>query len=476
MARPFELVETTRTHQADALGALEDGRLIPDEQPHPVIEAPALPITVEDTGLSTKFLGYLVLKVIHVLSLETSADISAHLKLHQSVIEKLLTGLKQQSLVEILGSVSANVPILRYGLTGAGREAAIVATKQCEYIGPAPVTLASYQSQVDKQSISKERVTSQALAGSLAHLVIPRQLIRRLGPAVNSARSLLLYGPSGNGKTSVSEAIARAFTQSIYIPYCIEVDGQIIKIFDPTVHSPVTESPGLIGADGEAVNLFKRKDDPRWVKCRRPRLAVGGELTLDMLDLDFDPISKYYEAPAQVKATGGVFIIDDFGRQLVQPKDLLNRWIVPLEKRVDYLTVHTGMKFEMPFDQLVIFSTNIPPNELMDAAQLRRVKYKLRIDPPQFSEYAKIFRRVCEEHKLDMPEGILSYLLNDFYPKTGSGCAAFHPIFIVEHAMATCRFEGMRPCLTLDLVKDALANLYIHDQDGDLGSQTPAGV
>lgn len=475
MARPFELIDTTHARPADKLGGIEDGRLIPDDQPQAPIEAPALPITVEETGLSAKFLGYLVLKVIHVLGLETSPDISAHLKLHQSVIDKLLTGLKQQSLLEILGSVSANVPILRYGLTGAGREAAIVATKQCEYIGPAPVTLASYQSQVEKQSISKERVTSQALAGSLAHLVIPRQLIRRLGPAVNSARALLLYGPSGNGKTSISEAIARSFTQSIYIPYCIEVDGQIIKIFDPTVHSAVAGSPGR-PHDSETVNVLKRKDDPRWVKCRRPHLIVGGELTLNMLDLDFDPISKYYEAPAQVKATGGVFIVDDFGRQLVQPKDLLNRWIVPLEKRVDYLTVHTGMKFEMPFDQLVIFSTNIPPNELMDAAQLRRVKYKLRIDPPQFSEYAKIFRRVCEDHTLDMPEGILSYLLNDFYPKTGSGCAAFHPIFIVEHALATCRYEGMRPCLTLDLVKDALANLYIHDQDGDLGFPAPAGV
>lgn len=476
MARQFELIDSTRQSQLADLGELDEGRLIPEEKPQAPVEAPALPITIEDTGLSSKFLSYLILKVIHVLGLETCPEISAHLKLHQTVIDKLLTGLKQQSFVEILGSVSANVPILRYGLTGAGREAAFEAAKQCEYMGPAPVTLAAYQSQVAKQSISRERVTSLALEGSLSHLVIPRQLVRRLGPAVNSARALLLYGPSGNGKTSISEAVGRAFTQHIYIPHCIEVDGQIIKIFDPTVHSPVPENPGLAAEDAGAVNLFKRKDDPRWVKCRRPRLAVGGELTLDMLDLDFDPISKYYEAPAQVKATGGVFIIDDFGRQLVQPKDLLNRWIVPLERRVDYLTVHTGKKFEMPFDQLVIFSTNIPPNELMDAAQLRRVKYKLRIDPPQFSEYAKIFRRVCEEHRLDMPEGILSYLLNDFYPKTGSGCAAFHPIFIVEHAIATCRFEGMRPCLTLDLVKDALANLYIHDQNGDFGSQAPAGV
>ncbi|NWG14539.1 MAG: hypothetical protein HXY20_13515 [Acidobacteria bacterium] len=476
MHRQLELVESARTGQD--IGAnrfLEEFVLQNEGQPY-AAEAPVMPTTIESTGLSSKFLGSLVLKSLHVIGFETGPEVAGFLKLSQPVVEKLLTGLKQQGLVEVLGSVSATVPLLRYGLTSCGRDLAADAVKQCEYVGPAPVNLNDYKAQVARQSITMERVTAQSLAKVFSHLVLQSRLIRRLGPAVNSGRSLLLYGPPGNGKTSISEAIGRVFRQAIYIPYCMEVDGQIIKIFDPTVHVALVDDAAPTRADREIINLLKRRDDPRWVKCRRPVVIVGGELTLDMLDLDFDPISKFYEAPVQVKAAGGVFIIDDFGRQLVRPKDLLNRWIVPLEKRIDYLTVHTGKKFDLPFDELIIFSTNIPPNELMDAALLRRVKYKLRIDPPQFSDYVKIFHRVCEENGLELPDVVLNYLVNDFYPKTGSGCAAFHPLFIVEHAIATCRFEGIQPRLTLDLVKDALSNLYIHDQDHDLSANAPAGV
>ncbi len=476
MQRQLELVESARTpHDGGAQRLREEFAPQDDAQPCE-IEAPVMPTAIESTGLSAKFLSNLVLKSIHVIGFETGPEIAGFLKLSQPVVEKLLTGLKQQGFAEILGSVSATVPLLRYGLTTCGRELALDALKQCEYVGPAPVNLDDYKAQVARQSITRERITAHSLTEVFSHLVLQSRLIRRLGPAVNSGRSMLLYGPPGNGKTSISEAIGKVFKQSVYIPYCLEVDSQIIKVFDPTVHSSLSDDTGVTADNDETITLLKRRDDPRWIKCRRPVIIVGGELTLNMLDLDFDPLSKFYEAPVQVKASGGLFIIDDFGRQLVRPKDLLNRWIVPLEKRIDYLTVHTGKKFELPFDELIIFSTNIPPNELMDAALLRRVKYKLRIDPPQFSDYVKIFRRVCEQYKLELTEGILDYLLNDFYPKTGSGCAAFHPLFIVEHAMATCRFEGTQPRLTLDLVKDALSNLYIHDQDGDLSISAPAGV
>ena len=475
MHRQLELVDSTRTAPGGSEKKFLDSFMHQDETPPAPVEAPMMPTTIEGTGLNPKFLSGLVLKSIHVIGFETVTEIAGFLKLSQPVVEKLMTGLKQQSLVEILGSVSAAVPLLRYRLTSCGRELAADAIKQCEYVGPAPVNLDDYKAQIARQSIARERVTARSLTDAFSHLVLQPRLIRRLGPAVNSGRSMLLYGPPGNGKTSISEAVGRVFKQAIYIPYCLEIDSQVIRIFDPTVHSPVANVAGA-PLDDEAISLLKRKEDPRWIRCQRPVIIVGGELTLDMLDLDFDPISKFYEAPVQVKAAGGVFIIDDFGRQLVRPKDLLNRWIVPLEKRMDYLTVHTGKKFDVPFDELVIFSTNIPPNELMDAALLRRVKYKLRIDPPQFSDYVKIFRRVCETHNLELADGILSYLLEDFYPKTGSGCAAFHPQFIVEHAAASCRFEGVRPQLTLDLVKDALANLYIHDQDGDLSCSSPGGV
>ncbi len=476
MQRQLELVESAGTpHDGSAQRFLEAFAHQHDAQ-QCEIEAPVMPTTIESTGLSAKFLSNLVLKSISVIGFETIPEIAGFLKLSRPVVEKLLTGLKQQGLVEILGSVSTTVPMLRYGLTTCGRELALEAMKQCEYVGPAPVNLDDYKAQVARQSITRERITAHSLEEVFSHLVLQRRLIRRLGPAVNSGRSMLLYGPPGNGKTSISEAIGRVFKQSIYIPYCLEVDSQVIKVFDPTVHFSLSDDAGLAPDDGETITLLKRRDDPRWIKCRRPVIIVGGELTLGMLDLDFDPLSKYYEAPVQVKASGGLFIIDDFGRQLVRPKDLLNRWIIPLEKRIDYLTVHTGKKFDMPFDELIIFSTNIPPNELMDAALLRRVKYKLRIDPPQPSDYVRIFRRVCEQYELELTQGILDYLLKDFYPKIGSGCAAFHPLFIVEHAMATCRFEGTWPHLTLDLVKDALSNLYIQDQDGDLSANAPAGV
>lgn len=427
-----------------------------------LIDPPLLPLTVEATGLNSKFLSNQVLKTIHTLGIETSPEIAGHLKLNPSLVDKLLASIKQQGHLEILGSVAANIPILRYGLTSSGREMATDAFRQCEYVGPTPVTLADYKTQVAKQSIAEEWVASEDIVAALSHLVIPKSLIRRLGPAVNSGRALLLYGPPGNGKTSITEAIGRVFTQHIYIPYCLEVDGQVIKVFDPTLHVPISEEDP---DKSENISLLKRKQDLRWVKCKRPVVTVGGELTLNMLDLEFDPISKFYEAPVQVKALGGVFIIDDFGRQLVQPKDLLNRWIIPLEKRIDYLTVHTGKKFEIPFDQFVIFSTNISPTELMDPALLRRVKYKIRIDPPQFSDYVEIFRRVCEQNGLKLPEEILAFLLKDFYTKDGIPCAAFHPIFIVEHVIMACRFQAIRPCLTLELVKDALASIFVKDQD-----------
>ncbi len=423
--------------------------------------APPAPKSVEETGLNPKLLGGLVLKSVYLLGLETNIDIARHLKLSQVVADELLMGLKQQAFLEVHGSSGGNVPVLHYGLTKAGKDLAIDACKLCQYVGPAPVTLTAFQDQVRKQSIQGEHVTFDDISAALSHLVLPQRLIHRLGPAVNSSRSMLVYGPPGNGKTSISEAIGGIFKQPIYIPHCFEVDGQIIRMFDPTIHTEIPSPDGAVHPEGEERNLLSRKPDARWVKCRRPVVLMGGELTLDMLDLDFDTNSKFYEAPPQVKALGGVFIIDDFGRQLVRPKDLLNRWVVPLERRVDYLTIHTGKKFDIPFDELVIFSTNLAPDKLMDAALLRRVKYKFRIDPPNADDYVKIFRRVCSREGIDLPQPVLSYLMEDFYPRTGIPHSGFHPGFFVEHAIAACRFEGLAPRLSIELIKDGIENLFV---------------
>ncbi len=419
---------------------------------------PPMPTRLEETGLNAKFVSALLFKSVYMLGLETNIQIASHLKLNQNIVDDLLARLKQQGFIEILGFNGSDSRVARLALTTAAKEMAVEAMRQCEYVGPAPVPLKQYQDQVKKQSLSQEKISMDDLARSLSHLTLPTSVIRKLGPAVNSGRSILIYGPPGNGKTSISEAIGQAYRQPIYIPHCIEVDGQIIRVFDPTVHVEI-QAPREDNQNH--LNLLKKRPDPRWVKCRRPVVITGGELTLEMLDLEYDETAKFYEAPPQMKAIGGVFIVDDFGRQLVRPKDLLNRWIIPLEKRVDYLTIHTGKKFDVPFDELVIFSTNLPPEKLLDPGLLRRVKYKLRIEPPTIPEYVTIFQRVCKQFQLELPDDILGYLLEDFYPRTGLPCAGFHPVFIVEHVIASCRYQGKEPRLTRELVEEALENLYI---------------
>lgn len=419
---------------------------------------PVMPGKLEDTGLNIKFISSLLAKSVYLLGLETNVEISAHLKLGQAIVDDLLGKLKQQGFIEVLGSKGSDTLIGRFSLTTAGKNLATESSRQCEYVGPAPVPLDQYQEQVRKQRLCNERITIDEIKSALSHLILPESVIRKLGPAVNSGRSMLIYGPPGNGKTSISEAIGKVFRQPIFVPHCIEVDGQVIRIFDHTVHEEIHAEE----QDGQDYkSLLKKRPDPRWVQCRRPVVITGGELTLEMLDLEYDATAKFYEAPPQMKAVGGVFIIDDFGRQLVQPRDLLNRWIIPLEKRVDYLTIHTGKKFDVPFDELVIFSTNLSPEDLMDPGIMRRVKYKLRLDPPSRSDYVTIFHQVCGQHGLKLPIEVLSYLLEDFYPRSGASFAAYHPAFIVEHALSACQYMGIEAQLNEELVRDALDNLFL---------------
>jgi hypothetical protein len=473
-------LDTALEHQRIAGGLLGDnlislGFITRERLSEILLEPPAIPRSITDTGLETHFLINSVLKSIYVSSLQTVAEISDQIRLSRGIIEELLTIAKRNGLLEVQGSTDASFTALKYALTGLGREQAIEALRWCQYTGPIPVPLADYQFQVQKQTVTNERIDAEAISRCFSHLVLPEDILHRLGPAVNSGKALLLYGGSGNGKTSIAESVGKTFTQPIYIPFSIYVDGQIIKLFDPAVHRELPSEPSSENNHKSPVYLQQADFDPRWVHCYRPVITSGGELTLEMLDLEFDPMAKHYEAPLQVKATGGVFIIDDFGRQLVRPQDLLNRWIIPLERRVDYLTLHTGKKFELPFDQLVVFSTNIPPEDLMDVAFLRRIHYKLRIDPPTADDYKTIFRRVCEVHKLEVLDHILSYLLTSFYPKNNVIPAAFHPKFIVEHAISVCNYEGVPPRLTLELVRDALANLITTQSPPHLGSNEKDG-
>ena len=426
-------------------------------------QPPPVPRTLQDTGLNGQLLLNFILKFLYVPALQTVSEISNPIKLSQRIVESLLETLKEQRLVQVTGTADNNPLILKYVLTSKGKERAIEALNQSTYMGPVPVPLATYQAQVERQTVTNERIHAEQLSQSFSHLVLPEKVLRQLGPGINSGRAILLYGSGGNGKSSIAEALGRTFQQAIYIPYCIEVDGQIIRIFDPALHEEDCSEPDSKSSEEEGLYGRSVKFDPRWVRCRRPAVITGGELTLKMLDLDFDSVSKYYEAPLQVKATGGVFIIDDFGRQQIQPHDLMNRWILPLEKRVDYLTLHTGKKFQVPFDEVVIFSTNIPPEVLMDPPSLRRIQYKLQIDPPTEKEYETIFLRVCKLHDLEFPKDLFSYLMDDFYKRNSLPLAGFHPKFIVEHVMAACKYEGVLPHFSHHLLQDALQNLVVNE-------------
>jgi hypothetical protein len=435
-------------------------------------EPPAIPRSIKDTGLSAQFLVNSVLKTVYLTNVETIPEISDLIRLSPGIVDTLLQIAKKDGLIEVRGSVANNSNLLRHGLTNLGRQWAIDALRQSQYNGPTPVTLSDYVSQVQKQATVNERINAATLKKNLSHLVVADYIPRRLGPAVNSGKSILIYGASGNGKTVISEAIGATFEHSIYIPHCVEVDGQVIKMYDSALHRAVSSPAKQAQTNTTGFQYRQEEFDPRWVRCHRPVVITGGELTLEMLDLDFDPISKYYEAPLQVKAVGGVFVIDDFGRQLVRPRDLLNRWIIPLEKKVDYLTLHTGKKFEVPFDELVIFSTNLDPAELSDPAFLRRIQYKIRIDPPTRDDYKTIFDRICRLYRLEFSDEVFSWIVDTFYPETGTPIAAFHPKFIVEHAIAACAFDSRPPQLSLELVKDAVENLVIRDRPGGKDAQT----
>ena len=279
----------------------------------------------------------------------------------------------------------------------------------------------------------------------------------QLGPAVNSGKSLFLYGAPGNGKTVIAEGIGRSFGSEMWVPHAIDVDGQTITMYDPVTHvsrNTKEDSMSVIAAAAR---------DRRWEKIKRPVVVVGGELTLEMLDLTFNPISRFYEAPIQMKANGGVFVVDDFGRQRIPPRDLLNRWIVPLESRVDFLTLHTGRKFEIPFNVLIIFATNLKPQSLADEAFLRRIPYKILAKNPTMEEYCKIFELNCRKRNLPFDAVMVEYLNRKYYQPRGLQMRACHPRDLIEQVVDMCRYHGREPVITRELLDAACGNYFIEE-------------
>lgn len=420
---------------------------------------------IEDTGLNRFFVLDLMLKIMFAYGVETKRTIADEIKLPLPVVDKLVDLAYERRLVESMGAMDQTraTSELRYGLSESGRQAAIRAMQLSNYAGPAPVTLEQFSAQVERQRIINDRVDNKRLHRSLARLTLPPGLVERLGPAVNSGRSLLLYGEPGNGKTSIAVAVADSFEQYVYIPYALSVGAQIINIYDPALHKPIAKPNEASGRDGTRVSLIAASEDPRWLRCHRPIAITGGELTMKMLDINYNEELRYSEAPLHLKAVSGVLLIDDLGRQEARVEDILNRWVFPLERGIDFLTLHTGKKFAVPFGGLIIFSTNKPPSQLVDEALLRRIPYKFYIGPPTLEEYIKIFKDVCEDANLQFEPELVDDLIRNFYPKYNLQLARFHPAFMIRHVMSNFRYEGKAMRLDRDVLFEAAEHLVVKD-------------
>jgi hypothetical protein len=417
---------------------------------------------VEDTGLSALWLQDLALKILYFQGYLSGFKVAEEMCLpFAGVVDQILEALKREKYAEVKSSqqIGLGEGSYQYAITGAGIARAREALERSQYAGPAPVPLKVYNNSILKQSRGRTTITNQSLHQALSTLILNERTFQRIGPAVNSGMSIFLYGPPGNGKTSIARAVgSMILKENMYIPYSIYVDGQVVKLYDSVNHQLVRDEAA--NPNTGTMRTGARKD-PRWMHIRRPFIVVGGELNMAGLDLVFDDVNKFYEAPFQVKANGGIFLIDDFGRQQVRPRDLLNRWIVPLENRIDYLTLHTGRKVEIPFDVMVVFSTNLPPKDLVDEAFLRRLRHKIEIGDPSYEEYREIFKKVAAAKGVAYSDQGLAYLLQEWYIKRGRKLRASHPRDLCDQIIDIARFLSMDPTMSRDLLDRSAESYFV---------------
>jgi predicted ATPase with chaperone activity len=433
----------------------------------PEIGAPWVPQpqTIEETGLDFTMILDLVVKAVYFAGRPSARQVAAQLALPFPVIDEILAFLKREQLAEVVGSAGVGEQLYQYSLSGKGLEKAEEALARNHYIGPAPVPFEVYLQVLKLQSIRAMRVTPRSVDAALSHLVLDEAVCEALGPAVNSGRSMLIYGSSGNGKSTITAAIGGMLPGEVLIPYAVDINGIIVKVYDPRVHQEIPTERQERRSGPDAANGGERRRDRRWVVARRPMITAGGELTMKDLELRYSPQSQFYIAPLQWKANSGILIVDDFGRQMISTKELLNRWILPMEERIDHLSLHTGDMVEVPFDVLLIFSTNLEPAQLGDEAFFRRIRHKIEIPDPTREQFMEILSRVCQQREMPFDTDAALYLVDTYYDRLGRGFKGCHPRDIVELMVDICVYHGEAPAFTRRYVDQAAHSYFVTLQD-----------
>jgi hypothetical protein len=418
--------------------------------------APEKPAILADTGLAAATVQSLVVKALYTGE-ASGMDLADRITLPYGILEPILEHLRIEKLVEVKSAAGTGTAGYRYTLTDGGRDRALRDFTTCGYVGPAPVPLAQYERYMSAVRGQARDVYRERVARAFSHLIVDAEMLDQLGPAISAGRAMFLYGPPGNGKSVMGDGIGRVLGGDLYIPHAIDVDGQVITMFDPVAHdSHATD-------DGSSIIRKESDIDQRWIRIGRPVITVGGELTLEMLDLRYKELSAFYEAPVQMKANGGVLVVDDFGRQRVPARDLLNRWIVPLESRVDYLNLHTGRKFQVPFDVMVVFATNLEPRSLADEAFLRRIPYKILARNPTLDQFERIFDMNCRRHGLPFDRRIVQHLNAKYYIGRTLDMRACHPRDLIDQVVSLCKYHRRAPELTTELLDAVCQNYFLED-------------
>lgn len=427
----------------------------------PGVQPPPAPRNLNEVGLSVVMMRDILLKTMFRTNLDLVSALSGVLCVPVPVVQELVDMARGQRLLEATGTLHATSGNeMGYQLTDGGKARALDALAQSEYYGAMPVPLEAYKIQVRRQSVRDIKLSRDQLMKAMGHLILPPDLLANLGPAITSGRSILMYGPPGNGKSTISNGIRDAMGDKIYIPRALEYSGQVITVYDPIVHKSAEQAIDDPGSLRRTSNRF----DNRYVYCERPTVITGGELTLDMLDLKYNPTARTYQAPLQLKSTGGVFIVDDLGRQVEPPQKLVNRWIVPLEEGRDILALQSGEKFTLPFDTLVIFSTNFHPNEIFDGAALRRIFFKIKIEGPSQENFLKIFAMVARKKKMPLDETALVHLMKVKFPTIGDNYANYMPNFLIDQMIAVCEYERIPYQMSPDLIDRAWGNMFVRQE------------